>query len=217
MRSINLGNLSEWWLFILEGLGVTITISLISALVGVSVGLICAFLKRKPFIGRIIGAYIDIFRGTPVFFQLYFVHYAIPYLFYSTPNIWVSAIFVFGLNSGAYLAEILRAGIEGIDRGQVEAAKALGVKSGVIMKDIIIPQAVRKVLPALVNEFITLTKETSVVSAIGMSDMLKRYTFVVAQTYSPIEPLLVIGIAYYLLNKVLSFAGRKLERKLSYD
>ena len=123
----------------------------------------------------------------------------------------------FGLNSGAYLSEIIRAGIEGIDKGQIEAAKALGVSYKDIIKDIILPQAIRSVLPAIFNEFITLTKETSVVSVIGISDMMKRYSFVVAKTYSPMEPLLVIGIAYIVLNKILSFIGSRLERRLAYD
>ena len=99
----------------------------------------------------------------------------------------------------------------------IEAAKALGVSYKDIIKDIILPQAIRSVLPAIFNEFITLTKETSVVSVIGISDMMKRYSFVVAKTYSPMEPLLVIGIAYIVLNKILSFIGSRLERRLAYD
>lgn len=93
----------------------------------------------------------------------------------------------------------------------------MGVSYKDIIKDIILPQAIRSVLPAIFNEFITLTKETSVVSVIGISDMMKRYSFVVAKTYSPMEPLLVIGIAYIVLNKILSFIGSRLERRLAYD
>ncbi len=217
MRMLNMGNMLEWWQFIVAGLQITITLSLAAAVVGVIVGLVCAFLSKKKIIGPLIRAYIDFFRGTPVYFQLYFFHYALPFIFGYSSQVWITGIAVFGLNSGAYLSEIMRAGLEGIDKGQIEAAKALGVSQKDIMKDILIPQAVRNVLPALVNEFITLTKETSVVSAIGLNDMMKRYTFVVAKTYSPLEPLIVIGIAYYLLNKVLSFIGKKIERKLSYD
>ncbi len=217
MRTIDLGRMLEWWQFIVEGLAITIQLSLVTAILGIIVGLICALLTKKKFVGSIVRIYIDIFRGTPVFFQLYFIHYGLSFIFGYQPNVWVSAIQVFTLNSGAYLCEIMRAGLEGIDKGQIEAAKALGVSKKDILKDILIPQAVRNVLPALINEFITLTKETSVVSVIGINDMMKRYTFVMAKTFSPIEPLIVIGIAYYLLNKVLSYGGKYLERKLKYD
>lgn len=217
MRMLNMSNVLEWWQFIVAGLQVTLILSIGSAILGVTIGLICAFLNKKKIIGPIIRAYIDFFRGTPVYFQLYFFHYALPYIFGYSSQMWVTGIAVFGFNSGAYLAEIMRAGLESIDKGQVEAAKALGVSQKEIMKDILIPQAIRNIFPALVNEFITLTKETSVASAIGLNDMMKRYTFVVAKTYSPLEPLIIIGIAYYSLNKILSFIGRKIERKLSYD
>lgn len=209
----------EWGWYIVQGVGVILQLSLFAAILGIIIGTICAFLKKKKVIGWFVSFYIDIFRGTPVFFQLYFARYGIPALLGipAMKDIMLLGIIVFGLNSGAYLAEIMRAGIEGIDKGQVEAAKALGVSQKDIMKDIVIPQAIRAVLPALMNEFITLTKETSVASAIGIMDMMKRYTIVVAKTYSAIEPLVIIGISYYALNKILSYLGKILERKLQYD
>ena len=207
----------EWAPFILEGLGIVLLISMISAFIGIIIGFLCAFLKKVPLIGALVSGYIDLFRGTPVFFQLYFIRYGLPALFGLQFDIFTCALLVFGLNSGAYLAEIIRAGIEGVNKGQIEAAKALGVSQSNIIKDIILPQAVRNVLPAIVNEFITLTKETSVVSVLGINDMMKRYSFVVAKTYSPIEPLVVIGIAYYTLNKLLSFIGKRIERRMKYD
>lgn len=213
----SLDRMLEWTPYILEGLKVIIVLSLVCALIGVVTGTVCAFLKKKKGIGWLISAYIDFFRGTPVFFQLYLFYYGLPALFGISTEAYPTAVLTFGLNSGAYLSEIIRAGIEGIDKGQIEAAKALGVSYKNIIKDIILPQAIRSVLPAIFNEFITLTKETSVVSVIGISDMMKRYSFVVAKTYSPMEPLLVIGIAYIVLNKILSFIGSRLERRLAYD
>jgi len=214
----DLDRMMKWTPYILEGLGVIIYLSLICALIGVIVGIVCAFLKKKKGIGVLISAYIDFFRGTPVFFQLYFFYFGLPALFPGFPtNKWIYAFVVFGLNSGAYLSEVMRAGIEGIDKGQIEAAKALGVSQKDIIKDIILNQAIRAVLPAMFNEFIALTKETSVISVVGVNDMMKRYSFVVAKTYSPIEPLVVIGIGYLCLNKVLSYVGKLLERKLAYD
>ena len=209
--------LGTWGPFILEGLWVVLGLSLVSAFIGVAIGLVCAFLKKKKIIGTFLSFYIDFFRGTLVFVQLYFVYFGLPALMGLAVDKWWVSIIVFGLNSGAYLAEIMRAGIEGIDKGQIEAAKALGVMQKDIIKDIILPQAIRSILPAIINEFIALTKETSVVSVLGINDLMKRYSFVVAKTYSPFEPLLMIMVTYYILNKILSFIGSMIERKLKYD
>jgi len=111
----------------------------------------------------------------------------------------------------------MRAGIDGIDKGQIEAAKALGVSGKDIGKDIIIPQAFRNVLPAVINEFITLTKETSIVSVIGLHDMMYWFYAVKNQTYADFEPLLIVFLVYYIMNKVLSLIGKTIERKLKYD
>lgn len=213
----NFDILLKWGPFILQGIWIVLILSFASAVIGVSIGLFCAFFKEKRIIGKLLSFYIDFFRGTPVYVQLYFVYFGFPALLGVSFDKWVAAIIVFGLNSGAYLAEIMRAGIEGIDKGQIEAAKALGITQRDIVKDIILPQAIRAILPAIVNEFIALTKETSVVSVIGINDLMKRYSFVVAKTYSPFEPLTLILITYYILNKILSYIGKRVERKLKYD
>ena len=215
--NLDMSAISEYIPLILSGIPVILKLSAMSAVLGTLIGFICALIKtKKGFFSFIVSAYIDLFRGTPVYFQVYFFFFGMSQLV-GRINPWLAAVLVFSLNSGAYLAEIMRAGIEGIDKGQIEAAKALGVKNSDIMKDIIIPQAVRKVLPALINEFITLTKETSVVSVMGISDMMRMFSIVQGTTYRSLEPLLVVGIAYYLMNKVLSFIGSYIERKLKYD
>ena len=204
--------------FLLKGIWPGIIIYLVAAILGCVIGFIAALAKRKGgIIGSILGAYIDFFRGTPAFVQLYFVHMALPQILkFNWPG-WLSCVIVFSLNSGAYLAEVMRAGIEGIDRGQIEAAKALGVKSKDITRDIIVPQALRKILPAMFNEFIALTKETSIVSVVGMMDLMRRSSIIQGTLYITFEPLLVVLVVYYLLNKILSFCGKCLERKLKYD
>ena len=164
-----------------------------------------------------IKVFIDFFRGTPLLFQLAFFHYGIPQITGILPTAYISALIVFSINSSAYLAEILRAGIESIDKGQIEAAHALGVKSWDISFSIIIPQALRNVLPAIMNEFITLVKETSVVSLISLTDLMRRQQIVSAATYRFFEPLLFVGIVYYIMNIILSNIGKALERKLKYD
>ena len=204
--------------FLLNGIWPVIILSLVAAFFGCVIGFIAALAKRRGgAIGKIFGAYIDFFRGTPAFVQLYFVHMALPQILkFNWPG-WLSCVIVFSLNSGAYLAEVMRAGIEGIDRGQIEAAKALGVKSKDITRDIIVPQALRKILPAMFNEFIALTKETSNVSVVGMLDLMRRSSIIQGTLYITFEPLLVVLVVYYLLNKILSFCGKCLERKLKYD
>lgn len=162
-------------------------------------------------------AWVDFFRGTPLLFQLMFFHYGLPQITGWIPTPYVSAIVVFSLNSSAYLSEILRAGIESIDKGQIEAAHALGVSTKDISFSIIIPQALHNVLPAIMNEFITLVKETSVVSMISLQDIMRRQSIVSAATYRFFEPMLIVGAMYLVLNVILSNLGKQLERKLSYD
>lgn len=204
--------------FILQGIPIIIAMSLGTAIVGCIIGFIAALAKRR---GGIVGAcfsgYIDFFRGTPAYVQLSFFHFALPQLIHTNWPGWVSCVIMFSLNSGAYLAEVMRAGIDGIDKGQIEAAKALGVQNKDITKDIIIPQALRNVLPAMFNEFIALTKETSIVSVVGIMDLMRRSSIVQGSLYLFFEPLTIVLIAYYILNKILSFIGSYLERKLKYD
>lgn len=210
--------IAKYWPLLLSGVPIILVLSLVSAFFGTLVGLASVFLRNMNKVFHfIIAAYIDIFRGTPVYVQIFFIYFGIPGLFgFNIDNI-VAAILVFSLNSGAYMAEIIRAGIEGIDAGQIEAAKALGVNGKDIGKDIIIPQAFRNVLPAVINEFITLTKETSIISVIGLHDMMYWFYAVKNQTYSDFEPLLVVFIVYYVMNKILSLIGKMIERKLRYD
>lgn len=215
----NVDIIIDYWQLIISGIPLILALSALSALMGTTIGLGTVFLRKKGIIlEKFIAGYIDIFRGTPVYVQLAFFYYGLPSLFPGL-NIpaFTSAVIIFSLNSGAYLSEIIRAGVEGIDKGQIEAAKALGVSKTDIAKDIIIPLAIRNVLPAVVNEFITLTKETAVVGLIGLHDMMYYYGAVNSKFFSNFEPLLVVFVAYYLMNKVLSFIGKKIERKLKYD
>ncbi len=128
-----------------------------------------------------------------------------------------SALVIFSINSASYLSEVFRSGIESVDRGQIEAARALGVNAKQINLHIVIPQALRNILPALFNEFIALTKETSVVQIIGLSDLMRQQSIISANTFRYFEPLIIVGIIYYLLNIILSHLGQFIERKLKYD
>ena len=211
--------IERFWQLLLSGVPVILGLSLASAFFGTLIGLATVFLRRmNKVFNLIVAAYIDLFRGTPVYVQMIFIYFGIPSLVPGLNiNNWVAGILVFSLNSGAYMSEIMRAGIDGIDKGQIEAAKALGVSGKDIGKDIIIPQAFRNVLPAVINEFITLTKETSIVSVIGLHDMMYWFYAVKNQTYADFEPLLIVFLVYYIMNKVLSLIGKAIERKLKYD
>lgn len=210
--------------FIVQGVLITVQLALVGAIGGSLLGFIFGLTSRKKNIfGYTVRGIIDFFRGTPIAFQLAFFHFGMPQLISAAfgisfvPTAMFSASVIFIINSSSYLAEILRAGIESIDRGQIEAAKALGVKSSDYMMHIIIPQAIRNVLPAIVNEFITLTKETSIASLIGVSELMRRATIITGTTFRYFEPLLIVGITYYILNKMLSNAGRYVEKRLKYD
>ena len=130
-----------------------------------------------------------------------------------TPILIVAGI-AFGMNSGAYVAEIIRAGIEGLEKGQTEAGRALGLSYAQTMKFVIIPQAVKKILPALVSEFITLLKETSIVGFIGGVDLLRSANIITSQTYRGVEPLLAVGIIYLILTTIFTVLMRKVEKGL---
>lgn len=215
---IDFGVITDYIPYLLGGILVTLEIAFAAALLGSLLALVFSLLSRKKgIVQKLIKVFVDFFRGTPLLFQLAFFHYGIPQITGILPTAYISALIVFSINSSAYLAEILRAGIESIDKGQIEAAHALGVKSWDISFSIIIPQALRNVLPAIMNEFITLVKETSVVSLISLTDLMRRQQIVSAATYRFFEPLLFVGIVYYIMNIILSNIGKALERKLKYD
>jgi His/Glu/Gln/Arg/opine family amino acid ABC transporter permease subunit len=205
--------------YLLAGIWITIQIAAIGAFFGTILGFILSFITSKDnLVSKFFGIIIDFFRGTPLLFQIYFLHYGVTQLIPGfVPSAITSASIVFSLNSAAYLSEILRAGINSIDKGQIEAAVSLGVSKRDVAFFIIIPIALKNVLPAIINEFITLTKETSVASYIGVSELLRRFQIVQGTTFRPFEPLIIVGIIYFSMNKILSFFGRRLERKLSYD
>jgi len=216
--NINFSPIIEYLPYLLGGILVTLQVALAAALFGSLIGLFMSLASRKGgWVKTLVKSFVDFFRGTPLLFQLAMFHFGLPQLTGWVPTPYISAMIVFSLNSGAYMSEVLRAGIESIDKGQIEAAHALGVSNKDISFSIIIPQALKNVLPAIMNEFITLVKETSVVSLISLQDIMRRYSIVSAATYRFFEPLLIIGIIYLVLNILLSNLGKILERKLSYD
>jgi arginine/lysine/histidine transport system permease protein len=202
--------------YILQGISVTLEIVLLAGVLGFILGTILSLLKisNVKFLGWLADAYTSIFRGTPMILQLMVIYYGSPQIIGFQIQPYTAAVLSFALNSGAYVSEIIRAGILAIDKGQQEAALALGVPYGKMMFDIILPQAIKNILPALMNEFITLTKESAIVTSIGVMDIMRRSYQVGAEKYSFFEPLIIAGVIYYLMVMILTFLGKGLERRM---
>ncbi|OAT84133.1 arginine ABC transporter permease [Bacillus sp. MKU004] len=202
--------------FILEGLKVTLMIVGAAGILGFLFGIILSLFKIssvKPLVW-FADIYTSVFRGTPLVLQLMIIFYGSPQLFGTQIEPYTAAILSFSLNSAAYISEIIRAGINAVDKGQKEAAMALGIPYSQTMKDIILPQAIKNILPALMNEFITLTKESAIVTVIGAMDVMRRSYMVGSDLYSFFEPLLLAGFIYYIMVMVLTLLGKLLERRL---
>ncbi len=203
----------------LEGIWVTLKFVSVCIVVGFFIGTLLALCKIANIrvLKAIADVYTSIFRGTPLILQLMIIYFAIPQLIGYDISPFLSAIAAFGLNSAAYVSEIIRAGIQAVDKGQTEAAEALGVPYKPMMLQIILPQALKNILPALMNEFITLTKESAIVSTIGYLDLMRRAQVVGSELYRQFEPLLFAGLIYWVMVYVLTQAGKVVERRLQYN
>ncbi len=206
---------------VLSGLGVTVEIAVFGLLIGIVIGTLIAVVKMLPGTGiakKILSAicniYIGFFRGTPIVVQLLIGYYVLlPALGITIDKI-IVAITVFGMNSGAYVSEIMRSGIQAVDPGQLEAARALGLGYSRSMMKVIIPQAVKNILPTLGNEFISLIKETSVVSFIAIVDLTKAFQQIGDSNYDYIIPYLMLAAVYLVLVCIIAQLVKLLERRL---
>lgn len=202
--------------FMLKGIWTTIQFVFVAIILGSILGTVLALFKigSARSLRWFADAYTSIFRGTPLILQLMIIYYSIPQLTGYDINPFMSAVLAFGLNSSAYISEIIRAGIQAVDKGQMEAAQALGIPYREMMQDIILPQALKNILPALMNEFITLTKESAIVSTIGYLDLMRRAQVVGSDLFRNFEPLLFVGFIYWCMVMGLTVIGRMFERRL---
>lgn len=203
--------------FIIQGTIVTLQYSITSVFFGLFLGTLLAICKvvDNKFLRLFASSYTSIFRGTPMLVQLSIIYWGLPALVGAQLNIFAAGVIAFSLNSGAYVSEIIRAGINSVDVGQTEAAKALGIPPILRMKDIILPQAIRSILPALVNELINLIKESALVSFIGGMDIMRRAQIVSAETFDFFLPMITAAITYYLLIIIVSLFAYYVERRLA--
>lgn len=203
------------WLYLWHGLEVTLVLTVLSLLLGTIIGLVVALLRTstiKPlnWIGKI---YVDIIRGTPLLVQLLIMYYVVFGSYQFMPKIFVAAI-AFGINSGAYIGEIIRGGIESVDKGQMEAARSLGFSRWQSMRLVILPQALKNSLPALISEFIALLKETSVVGWIGLNDIMRGADNIRFQTATAFQSLFAAAVMYLALTAVFTRVMTRVERRL---
>ena len=208
---------NERWRYLWDGLGVTLEVALAAILLGLAIGFLVAVVRsthdkygRFPVLNLLCRAYLTVIRGTPMVVQLLICYFII---LKSLDKVMV-AILAFGVNSGAYQAEIVRAGIMSIDPGQMEAGRALGLGYWQTMLRIVLPQAIRNVLPALGNEFIVLMKDTSIVGYIALIDLAKGGDIIRSQTYSVYLPYLTVAAIYLVLVMTFTWLLGKLERYL---
>jgi polar amino acid transport system permease protein len=210
---------------VLEGLGVTVEIAVLGLLIGILVGTLIAVARVMPkyklfprILDKICGCYVELFRGTPMVVQLLIGYWVLlPALDIQVNSGVPVAIIVFGLNSGAYVSEIMRGGINSVDAGQMEAGRAVGLPYSTSMMKIVVPQAVKNILPTLGNEFIVLIKETSIVSFITVVDVTKALQNISAATYEPMVPYAVLAVIYLILVIGISQLVKLLERRMSRD
>ncbi len=203
------------YLLFIKGLGVSLKLTLYAAILGIIIGLLVAFARmtKNKVLNKIASLYIDIIRGTPAVVQLVIIYYAILGSS-SLPKIGVASV-AFGINSGAYVAELIRAGIQAVDKGQMEAARSLGFSYGQSMRYIIIPQAIKNILPALVSEFIVLLKETAIAGYIALDDLTRMGDIVRSRTFDAYTPFIVVALMYLYVTSILTYFLGKLERRMS--
>ncbi len=213
--------LSEYWeLFLIEGVKNTLILTAISVALGTFFGAILALgkMSKSRILRGLISLFIEVIRGTPILLQLYIFYFVIPQVLTFLKMdafMWVAVALC--VNSSAYVSEVIRSGIQAVDKGQMEAARCLGLSEGQAMRQIILPQAIRNILPALGNEFIMMLKETSLASTFFLGDLMTSCLIVQGVTYLSLEPMIIVAGIYlcmtYPLSKVVSHFEKKLSTK----
>ncbi|KTD65160.1 amino acid ABC transporter permease [Legionella shakespearei] len=203
-------------LYIGKGIALTMQLLTVGFFIGIILGILWSICRYQGFARFIINRFISIMRGTPLILQLSFIYFASPFFLGMRPSILVAGIIAFGLNSSAYLAEILRSGIESLPKGQFEAAATLQIPTFYLWKDIILPQVIKNIFPAMVNETIALLKETALISTIGGMDLMRQAQSLAAQQFTYFMPLCIAGLYYYGLVLLLELIGKRIEQRGHY-
>ena len=201
--------------YLLEGLQITLYIFLIAIVIGFLIGLLMALLRLSPFkiLNWISKIFVDAIRGTPFIVQLFFIYFGLNSFEYLSMDNTTAGIVTVAINAGAYFSEIIRAGIQSIDKGQTEAARSLGLNSTQNMRHIVLPQAFRRMLPTFTNQAIISLKDTSLLSVIGVADLTQEGRIQASATFQAFEIYLLLGIIYFIVIYLLSMLASFVERK----
>lgn len=209
--------------FLIQGAGISLLLALGAVAIGCLIGILLAAAKlsHSKVLHIIANIYVELFRGTPMLLQILFFYLGIPVLYQRitgtrmSANPYVVGLLALSFNSGAYQTELIRSGIQSVDKGQWEACETLGIGYGTMMKEIILPQAFRHIIPPLVSEFITLIKDSSLISSIGALELLYRAEVLGKKYYDYLDPLIMAGIIYLILTIITSWLSKKLERRMA--
>lgn len=214
---------ANYYQYFLRGTRTTILISLITVFCGFLLGCVIALLRlsKNRTLNGFAKLYITVLRGTPLLVQLYIVYYQLDFIPYPKVNIWgvaleraLPCVIALSLNSASYVAEVIRSGIQAVDIGQSEAARSIGMTNGQTMLHIVMPQAIKNILPAIGNEFMVMIKETSVIQYLGISDLMYNNGIVVTATYNPLPCYYISAVIYLILNIVVGKGVDTFERRL---
>ena len=214
---------SENLIFLLKGAGLSLAMAVLSLLIGLVLGTLGASAKiSKNRILRCIGnVYVEIIRGTPMLLQILILFAVVPLIYMEITgerlvmNVFLIGVIAMGINSGAYVTELIRSGINGVDKGQWEACETLGLTRGQTMKLVILPQAFKRIVPPLVSEFVTLIKDSSLVSTIGVVELLKSAQVLGGNYADLMSPLIIAGVMYLIMTLSIAYLARHLERRLA--
>lgn len=220
MSNLSFKFIEKYYPVFLEGIQWTLIVAILSVIFGVILGTLLCFMKRSkvsvlkiPIPKVIASVYIEFIRGTPLLLQIFIVYFGTTSFGLKLTPV-VACVIALSINSGAYVAEIIRSGIDAIDKGQLEAARSLGMNQRMAMQHIILPQAIRNILPAIGNEFVAIIKESSMASAIGVAEITYGAKLVTGATYRSFEPLIVAAICYFILTFTLGRLMACVERRL---
>jgi polar amino acid transport system permease protein len=208
--------MSEWGPFILGGTSTTIWISVVSMILAIALALLGAIgrLSANPISNGVAGLYVSFIRGTPLIVQIFFLYFALPQMGVTLPGV-VAGFLALGINYGAYLTEIFRAGIQAVPRGQREAAEALGMPERLVMRRVVLPQAVRIVIPAVGNDFVAMIKDSALISTIAVQELLWRARTAGTQTFHTLQAFLIAALVYWILTIIFSYFQDRLEKRLA--
>jgi len=218
---------TKYYPFYIDGIKNTVVLAVFTVILGFFLGLVFCLMRLSKIhpLRWFAVAYIEFIRGTPVILQIYIIFYCLPMIGIEFPDIplfgddfprFMAGVIALSINSSAYTAEIIRSGIQSVDLGQMEAARSLGMSHGMSMKKIVIPQAIRNILPALGNEFVIIIKESSIVSVIGIAEIMYQSSVLRGITYQPLSPLIVAAVLYFILtfatSQLLGLFERRMKR-----